>query len=72
MNQKEAEDNGMRRLAILSKESGHSLSDLLDWYQWEFEDIGRITEEEVRGIVGVYIKQHRMYRDSSNVNEGYL
>ena len=62
-------DRGRRRLAILAKESGHSLADLLDWYNSDLADLGTDTEANVRTIVGDYITRVVIYRESSETKE---
>jgi hypothetical protein len=60
----QAIENGRRRLAILARETGHSVIDLLDWYKDDLDAIGTGTEAEIRAIVGDYIKRKNIYRDN--------
>ncbi|CAK0752662.1 hypothetical protein CCP3SC5AM1_1900002 [Gammaproteobacteria bacterium] len=61
-NDDEHEARGRRRLAILAKEHGHPVADLLDWYKDDLCDIGRDEEANIRAIVRDYITRREIYR----------
>jgi hypothetical protein len=51
-----------RKLEMIAEEFEWELDDLLDWYQNDMKDIGRLKISEVRFIVADYIENHEANR----------
>lgn len=53
------------KLVILANEFNWDIDDLLDWYQHDMENLGRLEFNEVRFIVKDYLTNHAANRMSA-------
>ena len=56
--------SAVEKLTTITEEFDWPITDLLDWYQHDMADIGRLSIEEVRFFVQDYIANLAVMRDS--------